>query len=368
MQHRTDDDGADLQPYKPFPHTVTQQILGAANAVKAPAEDGSQGKQAQRSGDHHADPWAKNRAEGSIGKTDAHIKAIGDLHAADQNHQCSDGADHDGIQEHFHDAHHALLHRVTDRGGCVGDGGCAHTSLICKHAPGNAGANSNHGRTDYAPGNSLGLESAAKNGSKCGRNGIQALYQHQNSQEQVEACRKGNQPLRSQANALCAAKEHGAHQARHQNTHHKLAPNAHGKAKRSQGICRAVDDRVDLGSIAYAKGSNYAEKGIQRRKRPECLWQSPADHIHRSADPFSIGISRPVTHRQGGLSKFDHHAKQAAKPHPKNGPGPTDGNGAGHTGQIPRTYGCSQSRAHCLERGDPLPCAIPSQHPGKEGL
>ena len=64
---------------------------------------------------------AINRAEGGCDQFTARLLAEGDVHAADDNGQCGQGADQDGVYEYLEDTENPLLYRTFTVCGCVRD-------------------------------------------------------------------------------------------------------------------------------------------------------------------------------------------------------------------------------------------------------
>src|SRR5690606_14817940 len=58
-----------------------------------------------------------------------------------EDHQASEGADHQGVDEGAEHAHQTLLYRVVGPGGGMGDGGAAQAGLVGEDAAGKAPAN-----------------------------------------------------------------------------------------------------------------------------------------------------------------------------------------------------------------------------------
>jgi len=116
FQHRSHDNRKGLQNHKAFPHMITEQILGTANTVKAPAQNRGNGKAAQCQRNDQTNPIPTDIGKCLSRQGDAHILPIWDRNSADQNDQCSHCADHNGIEKYLHNAHHALLCRVIDLG------------------------------------------------------------------------------------------------------------------------------------------------------------------------------------------------------------------------------------------------------------
>ena len=94
--------------------------------------------------------------------------------------------------------------------------------------------------------------------------------------------------------------------------------------------------------------------------------QAVFDVIHRTANPVPFRVSFPEMDRQGHLCKLGAHPQQRAAPHPEHRTGAADGNGTGHTGDIPRADRGRQGRAHSLEgRYSAFGCVLFMEHPPK---
>ena len=117
----------------------TEQILNAACSVQGPAEDRGIREHHQREGHKKRRRLgAEDGGEGRGNQFTARFLTEGDVHAADDNGQCGQGADQDGVYKYLEDTEDPLLYRsfavrcrVRDRSGAkagfVGERGSSQT-------------------------------------------------------------------------------------------------------------------------------------------------------------------------------------------------------------------------------------------------
>ena len=121
---------------------AAEEVLPAAHAIKRPAEDRRRGKEHQADGDDDAaGALAEQGREGGDrrphpGQGADAVIPVGD--AGGQDGQARQGADHDGIHEHFKDAVETLADRVALRRRRVGDGGRAEARFVGEYAAADA--------------------------------------------------------------------------------------------------------------------------------------------------------------------------------------------------------------------------------------
>ena len=136
------------------------------------------------------------------GQLRPHILSVGNGDPAAKDHQCSHGADHDGIQKHFHDTHQTLFSRHIHLCGSMSNGCGAHTGFVGKHTTGNTDAQCLKHGTGDAAGDGTGREGTLKDGCKGSGNFPCAKRQNAETHQKIRACGKGYQNLRSLADAF----------------------------------------------------------------------------------------------------------------------------------------------------------------------
>src|SRR5690606_12949262 len=127
-------DDAERQ-YRPF----AKQVLGTALAIKAPAEQGGEGKNGQA--DHH-----DRFAEAAVGGAERHRRQRRAIFAAlpcacHHDGEAGNGTDDDGVNKSAEHADGALAHRVVGDGRGVGNWRAAKAGLIGKDAASNTVTN-----------------------------------------------------------------------------------------------------------------------------------------------------------------------------------------------------------------------------------
>ena len=141
---------------------LAEEGLDVGLAEEVPADDGGEGEEQHADGHEGVAEGAEGGVEGGLGQGGALEGAVDRLQqAGGQDDQGRQGQDHEGVDEHAHHGHDALILGLFHLGHGVGVGGGAHAGLIGEEAAGHAVA---HGLLDAeaqrAAEDGLGVEGA----------------------------------------------------------------------------------------------------------------------------------------------------------------------------------------------------------------
>ena len=229
---------------------------GVDLAEQVPAQD--RGEREEEQADGHelcAEPGPHNGAESGLGQIGlaehggdvAHIavcqRAIGGIEGTDDD-QRIEGQHYEGVNEHAHHGHNALIVRRGHIGLRVGVWGGAHTGLIGEQAP--LGALRHcllDGVAKCAAHNGLRLKGVLEDHAEGSGNVLDADCQHHEAAQQENSRHNGNNLFRHSGKALYAAKEDDAAD----DDQH----NAHDPGGDAEGGLEALADGVGLHHAAH---------------------------------------------------------------------------------------------------------------------
>ena len=122
-----------LRRNKKLPRPGAKEELGAPRTVQPPAKHRGKGKADEGHGNENRRKIAIDSSKRLRRQLHAHVSAVGNRHAADENDQRCQCTHEDGIEKNLHNAHQPLFRRVGNLRRSVGDGRGTHASLIGKH-------------------------------------------------------------------------------------------------------------------------------------------------------------------------------------------------------------------------------------------
>ena len=365
MQACPGDHRGHLRRDKKLPRPGAKEELGAPRAVQPPAKHRGKGKADKGHGNENRRKIAIDGSKRLRRQLHAHVSAVGNRHAADENDQRRQCAHEDGIEKNLHNAHQALFRRVGNLRRSVGDGRGTHPRLIGKHPAAASDAKRLIGRTQSPACHRPGRKCPRRDRRERRRNLPPAQHQHHRAEQDICNGDERHQPLGHNTDASRAPKEHRAHQCGQNQSHHKVSKSGLFPTEAGHHIVYAGDHSVDLSGVSHAEGRNHAEHAVSDGHRCKFRLQALSDHIHGAADPPCRGF-HPVAKRQRDLRVFRDHPENAANPHPENGPRPAETDGTGNADDISRPYGRRQRRTQRLKGRHPVPAFLPRAKHGKK--
>ena len=114
------------------------QEFDASGAIQSPADDGGEGKAAQRNGGEDGNPAAISRNKAVDGQLRTGSAAVVDRYTAAQNNQSGQSADQDSVGKYLKDAKQTLLDRLVRIGAGMRDGTSTQTGFVGENAAGYA--------------------------------------------------------------------------------------------------------------------------------------------------------------------------------------------------------------------------------------
>lgn len=332
---------------------ASQQEFSAAGTVQTPAHNGGEGEAAHGHGGEDGDPVAVNAGKAADGQFSAGGLTVGNLHAAEQDHQRSQGADDDGVHKHFEDAIQALLGGIVGIGAGVGDGAGTQTSLIGEDAAGHALLQADEDAAHHTAGKGRRVEGTLEDGSEHGGHPVNAKRDQADAQQDVQNRHHRHQLFGNPADALQAADK--------DQRHDDADDDADDQVGGGESICaehvivdqRGIDgsgDGVDLRGVAGAEHGAYAKESVQIRQPHPVFAQTVFNVVHGAAHVVAVLVALTEVHRQRYFGKLGAHAQNGGDPHPEHSTGAADGDGTCHTGDVARAHRGGQCRADRLER------------------
>ena len=323
-------------------------------AEQIPAEHGGKGKEEQTHGHKgRAHAVAQHAAEGQLGQVGL-VHALGDnavsqhtavgVQGADDD-QGIQGQDDEGIDEHAHHGHHALIVGVLHIGLGVGVGGGAHTGLVGEQAA--LGALADGGLDGIAEGaadDGLGLEGILEDEGKGSGDILDAHHQDTHSAHQEDDGHHGHHLLGDSGQTIHAAQKD---EAAEDDQHHAHKLRGHAKGGLEGGA-----DGVGLDHAAHkAQGQRDGHGEEAGQELAEAALKGGGDVVSGAAVDGAVLVHPAGLDGQGGLSIDGSHAEEGDDPHPEDGAGTAGEDGAGGTHDVAGSHLGGNGGGQGLEGG-----------------
>ena len=307
-----------------------EEGLHVGLAEEIPADDGGKGEEEQADGDVDIAEGTEYGVKGYLGQFRA--GAAGVPHAGDDDDKRRAGEHHEGVDEHAHHGHHALIVGVGHLGKSMGMGRGTHTGFVGEEAAGHAVAHGfAHGDAECAAAGGLRIEGHDENGLEGAGQGGNVGEDDDEAAADVQKRHERHELFHDPGNALCAAEEDGGGNERHNDAHEHGGNSEGGAEGRAYG--------VGLHHVAHEAEGEDDGHGEEGGKGPaEGSGEGCADIVGRSADGFAALVGALVLLGQHGFGIVGGHAEEGAEPHPENGARAACGDGRGRARNVARAH------------------------------